>query len=188
VPVPTVVTCRIASSPPPSAGNRPPSPADDHEQLDRQIVALLEPSATVGERDDMLDVARVSFAAHADAEASVLHGALAQVTVKHDLVELVAQVLAEHRVQEAILRRMDARMGGEEWVLATVRLRRSLTTHGARETATIQSSFRDSLPALEYQRLGQRYVTERLRALDMFAVVRPLNPRCAQRAPRRAAR
>jgi hypothetical protein len=157
----------------------------DHDQLDQAIASLIDPGDD--ERRVALDTVRTAFAAHADAVANVLHGALAQVTIKHDLVMLIAQTLAEHHIQESILRRLDLCVRRADWVCAVVRLRRALADHGAHETATVVRTLRTTLPALDYQRLAQRYAMERLRALDMLAVVRP-SPGSAIRAHRRATR
>lgn len=162
--------------------------ARDHDQLDRAIAYLMEPSATERDREGALDAARVSFAAHADAEASVLYEALTHVVSKHDVAGLVAQVLAAHRTQESILRRMDVRAKLDDWMCATIRLRRTLLTHAEQEQATIMKTLRECLPLVEYQRLAGAYATEKMRALSMMSSYVPVTRRVATRAPRRIAR
>jgi len=159
----------------------------DHDQLDRAIATLIEPADSDDARQATLDAVRASFAAHADAEATVLHAALSQVAVKHDLVSLVAQTLAEHRIQESILRRLDVRARPDDWICSVIRLRRTLAAHGSHEAATIVPNLRDTLAPIDYERLAQRYATERLRALDMLSLMR-VSQGGGPRTPRRAAR
>lgn len=162
--------------------------ARDHDQLDQAIAFLMEPGATTDERESALDSARISFAAHADAEASVLYGAVAHVVAKHDLTGLVAQVLAAHRTQEAILRRMDVYGRSADWMCATIRLRRSLLMHADAEQEIMMRTLRENVPPLEYQRLAGFYAAEKLRALSLVASLVPVSRRAATRSQRRAAR
>lgn len=162
--------------------------ARDHEQLERAIAFLMEPSATCADRQSALDAARVSFAAHADAEATVLYRALSCMANKHEVVGLVAQVLAGHRTQESILRRMDVGGRTEDWMCATVRLRRSLLIHAENEQAIMMRSLREGVPTLEYQRLSVLYATEKMRALGLMSTLVPVSQRAARQALRRVAR
>lgn len=162
--------------------------ARDHDQLDRAVAFLMEPEATIVERQTALDSARVSFAAHADAEAAVLYGAVAHVVAKHDLAGFVAQVLAAHRSQEAILRRMDVDAGTADWMCATIRLRRSLLLHADAEQDIMMRTLRENVPPLEYQRLAGFYAAEKMRVLAMMASLAPISRKAAIRSLRRAAR
>lgn len=161
--------------------------ARDHDQLDRTLVFLMEPSTRAADRHAALDAARISFAAHADAEAAVLYGALGHVCDgKHDMARLVAEVLAAHRVQESILRRMDATGHDDEWMCATVRLRRTLMRHASEEQNRLLRTLRDHIPPYEFQRLAGGYAAEKMRALSLMATV--VTQRGATRAQRRAVR
>jgi len=162
--------------------------ARDHDQLDRAIGFLIEPCSSSVDRQNALDATRVSFAAHADAEAAVLYAALAHVVAKHDMAGLVAQVVAAHRIQESILRRMDVGARTDDWMCATIRLRRSLLLHADVEQSTMLRTLRDALPVLEYQALSATYATEKMRALGLMSTLPPLSRRCATRAHRRATR
>jgi hypothetical protein len=159
----------------------------DHAVLDRAILSLLDARATLAQHEATLDALRVTFAAHADAEAIVLTAAVAQLPSKHDATALVAQVLAEHRIQESIMRRMDPSRP-DDCMCAAIRLRRAIATHSDHEASSILNTLRESLPALEYQRLAQRFVAERARAVDLQSVLRPVTQRCATRSHRRAVR
>lgn len=161
--------------------------ARDHDQLDRAIAYLLEPSVALAERQSALEAARVSFATHADAEASVLHAALGHVAAKQDLVGLVAQVLAAHRIQESILRRMDIDVRRNDWMCAAIRLRRTLLAHAEQEQQITMRVLRDCVPAAEYIRLAGAYATEKMRAVGMMASLVP-SRRAAIRGLRRATR
>jgi hypothetical protein len=159
----------------------------DHEQLDRVFAFLLEPSVSVIDRENALDAARVSFAAHADAEAVVLTSALQHVAVKQDLAGLVAQILAEHRIQESILRRMDSGTRRDDWLCAAVRLRRSSRSHGEHEQSVIMRALRECVPVAEYQRLAGFYAAEKMRALGLMTTLGATR-RVATRAHRRVTR
>ena len=148
----------------------------------------MEPGATCGDRQSALEAARVSFATHADAEAAVLYDALSHVASKHEVAGLVAQVLAGHRTQESILRRMDVGARTEDWMCAAVRLRRSLLTHAEDEQSIMMRRLRDCVPTLEYHRLSAIYATEKVRALGRMSALVPISQRAARQAQRRAAR
>lgn len=148
----------------------------------------MEPGANSDDRQCALEAARVSFAAHADAEAAVLYGALSHVTTKHEVAGLVAQVMAGHRTQESILRRMDVSARTEDWMCATIRLRRSLLLHAEDEQSIMMRTLRACVPAFEYQRLAATYATEKLRALGLMSALVPISQRAARQALRRAAR
>lgn len=147
--------------------------ARDHEQLDRAIALLVEPRATPEDRRTALDAARVSLATHADGEAKVLHAALSHVAAPQDFAGLVAQVLAAHRTQESILRRMDHHADRGDWVCAAVRLRRSLLAHAEHEQTIVMGALRRCMPPLEYQRLAGTYASERMRAAGMLSSLVP---------------
>lgn len=147
--------------------------ARDHEQLDRAITRLLAAEATPDERGSALDAARVGFAAHADGEAKVLHSALAHVASPQDFAGLVAQVLAAHRTQESILRRMDPTARCTDWAGAAMRLRRSLVIHAEHERTIVMRALRACLPVVEYQRLAGAYATEKMRALGVMTSLLP---------------
>lgn len=147
--------------------------ARDHAQLDRAISRLMEPHVTIADRRSALEAARIGLATHADGEAKVLHAALAHVAAPQDFAGVVAQVLAAHRTQESILRRMDHNAEHVDWACAAVRLRRSLVTHAAHEQAVVMTALRACLPVLEYQRLASSYASEKMRALGLMDVLAP---------------
>ena len=162
--------------------------ARDHEQLDRVFSSLLEPSVSEDERPSALEAARVSFAAHADAEAFVLTSALQHVAAKQDLAGLVAQILAEQRIQESILRRMDPGTRREDWLCGAVRLRRSLLAHCEHEQMVIMRALRECVPTAEYQRLAGAYASEKIRALGLITAIVPTSRRASTRGHRRPTR
>jgi len=125
------------------------------------------------ERKSALEVARVGLATHADGEATVLHDALTHVLAPQDFSGLVAHVLAAHRTQESILRRMDHHADRDDWVCCAVRLRRSLTVHAEHEQAIVMGALRRSLPPPEYARLARTYAAEKVRALGLLQTIDP---------------
>jgi hypothetical protein len=147
--------------------------ARDHDQLDRAIAHLVQSGASPYDRKTALEVARVGLATHADGEATVLHDALTHVLAPQDFTGLVAQVLAAHRTQESILRRMDHHADRADWVCCAVRLRRSLMVHAEHEQSIVMGALRRSLPPLEYQRLAGTYAAEKIRALGLLQTIEP---------------
>jgi hypothetical protein len=147
--------------------------ARDHDQLDRAIAQLVYAGSSPSERKSALEVARVGLATHADGEATVLHDALAQVLAPQDFTGLVAHVLAAHRTQESILRRMDHHAGREDWACCAVRLRRSLTVHAEHEQSIVMGALRRSLLPSEYERLARTYAAEKIRALGLLQAIEP---------------
>jgi hypothetical protein len=143
--------------------------ARDHAQLHVAIARLAEPGVSADERRSALESARVGLATHADGEAAILHHVLALVAAPNDFAGLVAQVLAAHRTQESILRRMDHRASREEWVCAAVRLRRSLSAHDEHEKHVIMGALRRCLNPCEYERLAAAYATEKMRVIGMMS-------------------
>lgn len=145
--------------------------ARDHEQLEQTISLLVEPSSSREARKSALEAARVGLATHADGEAKVLHAALAHVAAPQDFAGLVAQVLAAHRTQESILRRMDHQADRGVWVGSVVRLRRSLAAHAEHEQLVVMTALRRCLPTAEYQRLAGAYAAEKMRALGLMRLL-----------------
>lgn len=145
--------------------------ARDHDQLDRAIAHLVQAGASTHDRKSALEVARVGLATHADGEATVLHDALTHVLAPQDFTGLVAHVLAAHRTQESILRRMDHHAERDDWVCCAVRLRRSLTVHAEHEQAIVMGALRRALAPLEYQRLARIYAAEKVRALGLLQTI-----------------
>lgn len=145
--------------------------ARDHDQLDRAIARLVVVGMSPYERKTALESARVGLATHADGEAAVLHAAIEHVVAPQDFAGLVAQVLAAHRTQESILRRMDHHADRGDWVCCAVRLRRSVRAHAEHEQTIVMGALRRALPALEYQRLASSYASEKIRALSLMSSV-----------------
>jgi hypothetical protein len=143
--------------------------ARDHDQLDHAIARLVVVGVSPYERKTALESARVGLATHADGEATVLHAALEHVTSPQDFAGLVAQVLAAHRTQESILRRMDHHADRGDWVCCAVRLRRSLRAHAEHEQTVVMGALRRSLPPHEYQRLAGSYASEKVRAASLLS-------------------
>jgi hypothetical protein len=143
--------------------------ARDHAQLHVAIAQLVDPGASVEDRRAALESARVGLATHADGEAAILHEVLSHITGPRDFAGLIAEVLAAHRTQESILRRMDHRASREEWVCAAVRFRRSLTAHDEHERNVIMGALRRSLEPDQYERLAGAYASEKMRALGVLS-------------------
>jgi hypothetical protein len=143
--------------------------ARDHAQLHVAIARLVEPAISDEDRRAALEAARVGHATHADGEATILHLVLSHVAAPQDFAGLVAQVLAAHRTQESILRRMDHRASREDWVCAAVRLRRSLAAHDDHEKLIIMGALRRCLHPREYEGLAAAYATEKMRVLGMMS-------------------
>jgi hypothetical protein len=146
--------------------------ARDHDQL-HHAISLLLAGATREARRRSLEAARVGLATHADGEATVLHEALSHIAAPHDFAGVVAQVLAAHRTQESILRRMDPDGERGEWACSVVRLHRSLYVHAEHEHAVVMAALRRCLPQGQYHCLASMYATEKMRAVGMLGSLMP---------------
>jgi hypothetical protein len=139
--------------------------ARDHDQLDVAIAELLDTAAAVADRRNRLEQARMALASHAEGEGAILHAALAHVASPQDFAGIIAQVLAAHRTQESILRRMNPSAPHGEWVCSVVRLRKCMVQHAEHERTFVLAALRRCLPPGHYERLAAAYTAEKVRAL-----------------------
>jgi hypothetical protein len=138
--------------------------ARDHDQLEVAVAQLLDTAAAVADRRAWLEAARVALVSHAEGEAAILHAALAHVACPQDFAGIIAQVLAAHRTQESILRRMNPAAAHGEWVCSVVRLRRCMVQHTEHERTFVLAALRRCLPPAHYERLAAAYTAEKVRA------------------------
>lgn len=142
----------------------------DHGELERALKAMLSSTSTDSERSSALDGFRLGFAAHADAEATVLRAQLDRAGAPSAVYFLVAQTVAAHLSQEAALAQLVAtRPGTPEWRDAASFLRELIRHHVDHEDACVLPALRDYLDPADYARLAGAYATERLRALTELA-------------------
>jgi len=143
----------------------------DHAELSRALDAMAawKPPA---EQRVVLDAARLGFAAHAEAEANVLHLALVQVPAGHVASRLFTRALSAHSTQEALLWRLARSVPNTvEWVDPLEALRISFMEHHTDEQLGLFLVVRELLATDAYERLAAAYATERLRALAMMSAV-----------------
>src|SRR5690348_1439135 len=68
----------------------------DHEDLDRILLAMVEPAASPSECVTFLEALRIGFAAHAGAQASVLRRLLCDAAIPQALRMIISATFDEH--------------------------------------------------------------------------------------------
>ena len=145
--------------------------ARDHAELERSIEAMSKWAPTADQRVT-LDAARLGFAAHAEAEANILHRVLVVAPPRHVATRLYERMFSAHATQEALLWRLARSVPNTvEWVDALDALRSSFTEHEVDERLGLLPIVRELLATEDYQLLATSYATERLRALAMMSAV-----------------
>ena len=145
--------------------------ARDHAELERAVEVMASWRPTADQRV-ALDAARLGFAAHAEAEANVLHLGLVQVPTGHVASRLFTRALSAHSTQEALLWRLARSVPNTvEWADAVDALRASFVEHHADEKLGLLPIVRELLSPEAYGQLATAYATERLRALAMMSAV-----------------
>jgi hypothetical protein len=137
----------------------------DHVDLQKELMLLLDPSATVVELRGSLDGVRLGLTAHAEAEDIVL-GRFESVS---PLDVLVAQARAAHLVQESALSALvSARPGTAAWRDRARRLHDLVQHHAVEEEQCLLPGLRLHAPREVYDALAGAFATERLRQLAML--------------------
>lgn len=146
--------------------------ARDHRDLEHALDLLATDTLSPAVRREALVAARLGFAAHAEAEATVLFRALVHLPPDHAVSRLTDCVLTDHARQESLLLRLaQAVPSSLAWARLVRLLRSNVSAHGEYERVAVLPSVRVVLPAQPYTRLASAYATERLRALRMLSAV-----------------
>jgi hypothetical protein len=147
----------------------------DHDELDRGLTELVEPSTHVGEMRVTLDGVRLGLAAHSEAEDIVLSVVLTWFEAPPRLQVLAAQGRAAHLAQEAALAALvGSRPGSNAWRDRALELRDLVRSHASEEESQLLPLLREHAPDHLFQSLAGRFATERLRQLAMLQPSAPI--------------
>ena len=143
----------------------------DHADVQKELMRLLDPTATRSQLGAALDGVRLGLTAHAEAEDIVL-GRFDAIAA---LEPVVAEARAAHLAQEAALAALvSARPCTAVWRDRAVHLREMIRRHAWREELELLPALRSLAPREIYQGLAGAFATERLRQLAMLQPSAPL--------------
>jgi hypothetical protein len=137
----------------------------DHDDLDRALVAMLDPATANQELTNLLEVFLLALAVHVTAETRVLDTLHGRVDPPYALRMLIAQIRCEHAAQQAAadtLLRITP--GSAAWYARVLELRVLVLDHTARADL-LRWSLQDHVPAEIRRALASEYAVERLRSL-----------------------
>ena len=138
----------------------------DHDDLDRALRAMVDPSTPDGERSNMLDVFRLALACHVLAESRVIGSLVTLVRPPPSLRILLAQLGREHASQQLAAERLAASdPSTPAWLTGALELRVLVLDHAKREDL-IRHVIDDVVPRSIHRGLVAQYVTERMTALS----------------------
>ncbi|HUS31483.1 MAG TPA: hypothetical protein VMZ53_23420 [Kofleriaceae bacterium] len=136
----------------------------DHEDLDRALVAMVDPLTPPAELSNLLDVFRLALAVHSAAEANVMDVLLERAGSPRTLSILAMQTRVEHAAQRAAAESLALlRPASIAWYSHALELRVLVLDHGSRSDH-LRWSLED-LPSSVQHSLAGNYATQRLRVL-----------------------
>jgi hypothetical protein len=158
----------------------------DHEDLERGLTALLDPTASIAHIRTNLDGIRLGLTAHAEAEDIVFNVAIAHSTAARVLTLVIEEASQAHHVQEVALAALVcAPLGSAAWYDNASWMRELVIEHAKYEEECVLEAIGELAPEV-YPELAARFATERLRQLSMLAPSAPLYvPDFARSMPKR---
>lgn len=137
----------------------------DHEDLDRALVAMVDPATRPKELTNLLEVFRLALAVHTAAEAAVLDLLLSRMRAPRALGMLATQTRAEHVAQRTAAEAlMGVRPASLDWYQHALQLRVLFVDHTFRADHA-RWTLLDHVPAEVRRTLASEYATERMRVL-----------------------
>jgi hypothetical protein len=147
----------------------------DHDEIERGLQELADPSATAAQIRSALDGVRLGLLAHAEAEDIVLERAVAGLAQQGQVAALVERARAAHLEQERALSALVlARPGTPAWRDRAIRLRDMVRAHADIEERLVIPALREAASPDAYARLAGAFATERLRQLTMLLPSAPI--------------
>jgi hypothetical protein len=136
----------------------------DHDDLDRALVVMADPTTATDELAPLLDIFRLALSVHVAAEAKVFATLLEAVARPDALRRVVAEAREEHAEQHRLVDALGAaRPGSERWYALVLELRVLVLDHATR--AELARWTLQDLEPLVHRRLAHDYATERMRVL-----------------------
>jgi hypothetical protein len=137
----------------------------DHEDLDRALVAMVDPLTPPAELSNLLDVFRLALAVHSAAEANVMDALLQRAGSPRTLSILAMQTRVEHVAQRAAAESLSLiRPASIAWYSHALELRVLVLDHGSRSDH-MRWTLQEHLPTSLQEGLAGEYATHRMRVL-----------------------
>jgi hypothetical protein len=137
----------------------------DHEDLDRALVAMVDPLTEPTELSNLLDVFRLALAVHSAAEANMLDALLGWGGSPRTLGILAMQTRVEHAGQRAAAESLAMmRPASIAWYSHALELRVLVLDHSSRSDH-MRWTLDEHVPASIQQGLAGEYATQRMRVL-----------------------
>jgi hypothetical protein len=137
----------------------------DHEDLDRALDAMVAHDTPPREQLNLLDVFRLCLAVHLVAESRVFGTLLSLIRPPAALRGQIAQLRAEHEVQQRVAERLASiEPGTDDWYSVALELRVLVLDHAKREDY-LRDLFDDYIPPAVARAIASQYATERMKLL-----------------------
>lgn len=137
----------------------------DHEDLDRALVAMVDPLTSPAELSNLLDVFRLALAVHSAAEANVLDAVSSWGGSPRTLSILAMQTRVEHAAQRAAAESLALlRPASIAWYSHALELRVLVLDHSSRADH-MRWTLDEHVPGSIQEALAGQYATQRLRVL-----------------------
>ncbi len=151
----------------------------DHTDLDRALVAMVEPSTPNAELVSLLEAFRLALAVHVAAEVKVLDTLPTLVSPIPVMRELIAQTRGEHVSQQAAAETLSRVIPGTcAWYARALELRVLVLDHSAR-AELLRWTLNDHVPAKIRRELAGLYATERMRVLGTTSPILTARAACS---------
>jgi hypothetical protein len=137
----------------------------DHDDLDRALHVLVDPTTTADDLTALLDVFQLALAVHVAAEAIVVTWLLNGIVAPPALRMVVAQASYVHDAQQrAAIALAAVSPATSAWYERALELRVLVLDHTTRAELT-RWTLQDHVPMILHSTLAARYATERMRVL-----------------------
>jgi hypothetical protein len=140
----------------------------DHEDLDRALLAMVEPRASRESLLALLDGARLALSAHIEAEAEVMQVFMARSPSRIGVRRCVGEITSQHRSQDQALNAIrDTTPGSTSWYFRVLELRVLVLDHASRESL-MRATLAEHISLDDHRQLARDYATARMRMLAMM--------------------
>jgi hypothetical protein len=137
----------------------------DHDDLDRALLAMLEPETPAREVGNLLDIFRMCLAVHLIAESRAFAMLVSIVRPPPALRLQIAQLRNEHLAQQRTADLLSTlNPGSDEWSTVALELRVMLLDHAKREDY-LRATIEDHVPTTLSRGIAAQYATERMQLL-----------------------
>lgn len=140
----------------------------DHEDLDRALLAMVEPHKTRETLLGLLNGARLALSAHIEAETEVMQVFMTRSPSRLGMRKHLDEIASQHRAQDAALHAIrNTSPGTTSWYFRVVELRVLVLDHASREPY-LRAALSEHISDEDNRQLARDYATERLRQLALM--------------------